>query len=98
MRESLSNRSFLFLLASSISGAMAAGMAASLNIYFSTCSWEFSSTPISYLTLGVYLSAVFALIAVPILSRRFAKRTITRLMAVLSVTTGLTRCCCGSPA
>ena len=90
MRESLSNRSFLFLLASSISGAMAAGMAASLNIYFNTYFWEFSSTQISYLTLGVYLSAVFALIAVPILSRRFAKRTITRLMLVLSVTTGLT--------
>jgi Na+/melibiose symporter-like transporter len=90
MRESLSNRSFLFLLASSICGAMAAGMAASLNIYFNTYFWEFSSTQISYLTLGVYLSAVFALIAVPILSRRFAKRTITRLMLVLSVTTGLT--------
>jgi Na+/melibiose symporter-like transporter len=90
MRDSLSNRSFLFLLASSISGAMAAGMAASLNIYFNTYFWEFTSKQISYLTLGVYLSAVFALIAVPILSRRFAKRTVTRLMLVLSVTTGLT--------
>ncbi len=90
MRETLSNRSFLFLLASSVSGAMAGGMAASLNIYFNTYFWEFTSKQISYLTLGVYLSAVFALIAVPILSRRFAKRTVTRLMMVLSVATGLT--------
>jgi Na+/melibiose symporter-like transporter len=90
MRESVSNRSFLFLLASSVAGAMAAGMAASLNIYFNTYFWEFTSTQISYLTLGVYASAALALVAVPILSRRFPKRTITRLMMVLSVTTGLT--------
>jgi Na+/melibiose symporter-like transporter len=90
MRQSIANRSFLFLLASSVAGAMAGGMAASLNIYFNTYFWQFTSTQISYLTLGVYLSAVFALILVPILSRRFAKRTITRLMMVLSVTTGLT--------
>jgi Na+/melibiose symporter-like transporter len=90
MRETLSNRSFLFLLASSVTGAMAAGMGASLNVYFNTYFWEFTSKQISYLTLGVYLSAVFALIAVPILSRRFSKRTITRLMMVLSVGTGLT--------
>ena len=47
MRESLSNRSFLFLLASSITGAMAAGLGASLNIYFNTFFWEFSSQQIS---------------------------------------------------
>jgi Na+/melibiose symporter-like transporter len=65
-------------------------MGAALNVYFNTYFWEFSAKQISYLTLGVYLSAVFALIAVPILSRRFSKRTITRLMMVLSVGTGLT--------
>ena len=90
MRESLSNRSFLFLLASSVAGAMAAGMAAALNIYFNTYFWAFTSQQISYLTLGVYLSAVMALIAMPRLSRRFPKRAITRAMMVLSVTTGLT--------
>jgi len=90
MRESVSNRSFLFLLASSVASAMAAGMSASLNIYFNTYFWEFTSKQISYLTLGVYLSAVMALVAVPALSRRFAKRTVTRLMMVLSVATGLT--------
>ncbi|HEY1425863.1 MAG TPA: MFS transporter, partial [Caulobacteraceae bacterium] len=90
MRESVSNRSFLFLLASSVAGAMAGGMAASLNIYFNTYFWEFTSTQVSYLTAGVYASAVMALFLVPFLSRRFSKRTITRSMMVLSVTTGLT--------
>jgi Na+/melibiose symporter-like transporter len=90
MRETLSNTSFLFLLASSITSAMAAGMGAALNVYFNTFYWGFSSTQISYLTLGVYLSAVIALLAVPRLSRRFSKRVVTRMMLVLSVTIGIT--------
>ena len=90
MRETLSNRSFLFLLVSLIASAMAAGMGAALNVYFNTFFWEFSSKQISYLTLGVYLSAVIALVAVPWLSRRLSKRTVTRLMLVLSVTVGIT--------
>lgn len=89
MRETLSNRSFLFLLASSLTSAMAAGMAAALNIYFNTFFWEFSARQISYLTIGVYLSAVIALVAVPGLSRRFSKRMVTRAMLVCAVTVGL---------
>ena len=89
MRETLSNRSFLFLLASSITSAMAAGMAAALNVYFNTFFWEFSALQISYLTMGVYLSAVIALVAMPRLSRRFSKRMVTRAMLVCSVTVGL---------
>ena len=90
MLQSLSNRSFMFLLASSVAGAMAAGMGAALNIYFNTYFWQFTSRQISYLTAGVYASAVMALFLVPFLSRRFSKRTITRAMMVASVATGLT--------
>ena len=90
MRETLANRSFAFLLASSIASAMAAGLGASLNFYFNTFYWEFTAKQISVLTLGVYLSAGIALAAVPILGRRFSKRAITRTMMVLSATTGLT--------
>jgi GPH family glycoside/pentoside/hexuronide:cation symporter len=90
MKETLSNRSFLFLLISSIASAMAAGLAASLNFYFNTFYWEFTAQQISILTLGVYLSAAMALFGVPILARRFGKRTVTRTMMVLSVTVGLT--------
>jgi len=69
---------------------MAAGLGASLNFYFNTFYWEFTAKQISVLTLGVYLSAVMALAAVPILGRRFSKRTVTRTMMVLAVTVGLT--------
>ncbi|HUO11811.1 MAG TPA: MFS transporter, partial [Caulobacteraceae bacterium] len=90
MRETLSNRSFAFLLASSIASAMATGLGASLNFYFNTFYWEFTAKQISVLTLGVYLSAIIALVAVPVLGRRFSKRAVTRTMMVLAVTTGLT--------
>jgi GPH family glycoside/pentoside/hexuronide:cation symporter len=90
MKETLSNRSFVFLLISSIASAMAAGLGASLNFYFNTFYWEFTSDQISILTLGVYLSAAMALIGVPLLAKRFGKRTVTRTMMVLSATVGLT--------
>jgi Na+/melibiose symporter-like transporter len=89
MKETLSNSSFVFLLISSICSAMAAGMSSSLNFYFNTFYWEFSATQISILTAGVYLSAVMALAATPFLARRFAKRTVTRIMMVSAVTVGL---------
>jgi glycoside/pentoside/hexuronide:cation symporter, GPH family len=90
MKETLSNRSFLFLLISSIASAMALGLSSSLNFYFNTFFWAFSAKQISILTLGVYLSAAGALTVVPILARRFGKRTVTRTMMVLSVGVGLT--------
>jgi Na+/melibiose symporter-like transporter len=90
MKQTLSNSSFLFLLGSSIASAMATGLSASLNFYFNTFYWGFSAQQISILTLGVYLSAIMALGAVPYLSRRFGKRAVTRTMMVLAVATGLT--------
>jgi glycoside/pentoside/hexuronide:cation symporter, GPH family len=90
MKETLSNRSFVFLLISSIASAMAVGLGASLNFYFNTFYWQFSAGQISILTLGVYLSAAMALGAVPHLAKRFDKRTVTRTMMVLSVSVGLT--------
>lgn len=90
VRETLSNRSFLFLLASTIASAMAAGLSSSLNFYFNTFYWEFTAKQISYLTLGVYISAVIALAATRALANRFGKRAVTRTMMVLAVTIGLT--------
>jgi Na+/melibiose symporter-like transporter len=90
IRETLANRSFLFLLASTIASAMAAGLSSSLNFYFNTFYWEFTAKQISYLTLGVYLSAVIALGAVRLLANRFGKRAVTRTMMVLASATGLT--------
>ena len=90
MAETLSQRSFLFLLISGIFSAMAAGLVTSLNFYFNTYFWEFSAKQISYLTLGVYMSAIMSLLAVPLLSRRFNKRLLWRGTLVLSLIVGLT--------
>lgn len=89
MRESLSNRSFLFLLAATVTAAMAAGLGASLNNYFNTFFWGFTAKQISLLTLGVFLSAIMALAAAPALSRRFGKRTTSISFTILSVIVGL---------
>jgi Na+/melibiose symporter-like transporter len=89
MRETLANRSFVFLLVSSLASAMATGLSSSLNLYFNTFYWGFTSAQISVLTIGVYLSAVIALVGVPPLARRFAKRSVTRTMMVLSLAFGL---------
>jgi Na+/melibiose symporter-like transporter len=89
MRQSLSNRSFLFLLASGVTAAMAAGLGASLNNYFNTFFWGFAAKDIALLTLGVFLSAIFALSAAPALSRRFGKRTTAMALTILSIIVGL---------
>ncbi len=89
MRESLNNRSFLFLMAAGITAALATGLGASLNNYFNTFFWGFTAKQISLLTLGVFLSAIFALGAAPALSKRFGKRTTSITFTILSVIVGL---------
>jgi Na+/melibiose symporter-like transporter len=89
MRESLSNRSFLFLLAATIASALATGLGASLNNYFNTFFWGFTARQISLLTLGVFASAAMALPAAPMLSRRFGKRTTCITFTILGAVFGL---------
>jgi Na+/melibiose symporter-like transporter len=90
MRQSLSNRSFLFLLAAGIAAAMATGLTASLNGYFNTFFWGFGAQQIAWLTGSVFLSAILALAAGPRISRRFGKRTTTMVLTVLALIAGLT--------
>ena len=89
MRESLSNRSFLFLLAAGVTAAMAAGLGASLNSYFNTFFWGFSAREISVLTGGVFLSAIMALSVAPALSRALGKRTTTIALTIAAAATTL---------
>jgi Na+/melibiose symporter-like transporter len=86
---SLANRSFLFLLASGITYAMAIGLGASLNTYFATYFWGFTARQISILTGGVYLSALIAFAAAPRLSRVWGKRATAMSMMVLAVGVGI---------
>ena len=74
LRETLSNRSFIALFVSAIFSAMAAGISTSLNVYFNTFFWEFSSEQIGLLTLPLFLSAALALLIAPRVSARFGKK------------------------
>ena len=84
-----SNRSFLFLTLSGLATSMAAGLSASMNFYFLTWFWEFSSKQISFLVIGVFASAFLALFTAPRLSRRFGKRASAVSALALSVVVSL---------
>jgi GPH family glycoside/pentoside/hexuronide:cation symporter len=86
LMETLSNRSFLALFAASIFGAMAGGLIAALAIYINTYFWELTSSQISVLVLGYFVSAVLAVAIAPGLSRRMGKKRAaiaTSLAAIL---------------
>jgi Na+/melibiose symporter-like transporter len=89
MRETLSSRSFLFLLASSICTSMAAGLATSLNVYFNTYYWGFSASQIGTLATGVFLSVIVSLPLAPFFSRRFGKRASAIVLTLLALVIGL---------
>ena len=84
-----SNRSFLFLTLSGLATSMATGLSASMNIYFNTFFWEFTSRQLSILIAGVFISAFLALFAVAPLSRRFGKRGTATSLIILSVSIGI---------
>jgi GPH family glycoside/pentoside/hexuronide:cation symporter len=88
----LAHRSFLFVLAASVLTAMAAGLAASLNVYFSTYFWGLSAANISAITSSALLSTLFAFFLAPRLSRAFGKKPTaiaTTLLGLVTVSTAM---------
>jgi GPH family glycoside/pentoside/hexuronide:cation symporter len=83
--ETLSNRSFLALFAAGTFAAMAAGLAAALAIYLNTYFWELTSSQISLLVLGSFVSAAVAFGATPVLSRRLGKKTAAIAVSVAAI-------------
>jgi Na+/melibiose symporter-like transporter len=84
--ETLSNRSFLALFCASIFAAMAAGLIGALAIYINTYFWELTSSQISVIVLGYFVSAILAVAIAPGLSRRMGKKRaaiVTSLAAIL---------------
>ena len=74
IKETLSNRSFFALFFSALLQAVAAGVSTSLSIYFSRHFWELTSTEIGYMNLPYFLSAFFALMLAPRVSRWLGKK------------------------
>ena len=90
VRETISNRSFLFLMASTLASALMIGIAASLNQYFNTYFWGLTAHQIAGLTAGVFISAFLALFAGPPIAKRLGKRTTTMALFVVAVVIGIT--------
>jgi Na+/melibiose symporter-like transporter len=71
----LSNQSFIALFCAGMSLAMAAGLMASLSIYFNTYFWELSSGQISLLVMANFISAAAAVAISPVVTTRYGKKS-----------------------
>ncbi|TFU03876.1 MFS transporter [Polymorphobacter arshaanensis] len=83
--ETLSNRSFFALFATSAFGLIAGGVSASLSNYISIYFWGFSSQQIALLTFSLLLSAVVGGILAPVATRRMGKRRGALIIGLLAV-------------
>jgi glycoside/pentoside/hexuronide:cation symporter, GPH family len=86
--DTLTNRSFLAIFCAGIFGSMAAGLNASLGIYFNTYFWELTSTEISVFVLAAFFAAVLAGGLAPALSRRVGKKAAAIRTAIAAVLLG----------
>lgn len=74
MGTSLSNPSFVVLMAASLFGAMAIGTSANLLLYFATYFWGLVSAQLSIFQIGQLVAAVTSVALAGPLSRMFGKR------------------------
>ncbi len=74
MATSLSNPSFVVLMAASLFGAMAIGTSANLLLYFATYFWGLVSAQLSIFQIGQLIAALLSVALAGVLSRRFGKR------------------------
>jgi Na+/melibiose symporter-like transporter len=85
MFGTLANRTFLMILASSFFYAMGIGLGFSINLYFSTYFWEFSSAQIAVFTFSSLAAALLAFAIAPRIAQRFDKKP----AAMILIPTGL---------
>ena len=74
MVGTLANRNFLMILASSFFLYAGIGLGFSINLYFATYFWEFSSGEIALFTFSSLTAAVLAFAAAPRIAQRFDKK------------------------
>ena len=80
--ETLAHRTFLFVLAASFFSAMALGLGFSINLYFSTYFWAFSTGQIALLATSGMIAAVIGFVAAPAVSARWDKKPVTIALIV----------------
>jgi Na+/melibiose symporter-like transporter len=86
--ETLSNRSFVALFLAGMFAAMGAGLTAALAIYLNTYFWELTSSQMSLLGLGFFVSAAVAFAATPPLSRRLGKKPAAMCVSLAAIVLG----------
>lgn len=84
--ETISNPSFRALFIATLCGLIATGISATLNQYINTIFWEFDNTQIANLTMGVYISAILALIIAPLVGKTFGKKRGAMTIGALAFT------------
>ncbi|HWW58309.1 MAG TPA: MFS transporter [Sphingopyxis sp.] len=88
--QTLSHRGFLALLAFGVMKYTAAGMYAAMAVYFGTFVWELSPTSMGLLTFDGVVAATIALVIAPRLSKRYGKKPVAVVLAIVGVTISLT--------
>jgi Na+/melibiose symporter-like transporter len=85
MFGTLANRNFLFILTSSFFYAMGIGLGFSINLYFSTYFWEFSSFQIGLFTPSSLAAAILAFAIAPRIAQRFDKKPAAMILIPLGI-------------
>lgn len=84
--ETLSNPSFRALFLATLCGLLATGISATLNQYINGYFWGFTTTQTGTLTLGVFVSAILALIIAPIAGKSLGKKRAAIIIGLLAFT------------
>ncbi|MEO0982447.1 MAG: MFS transporter [Pseudomonadota bacterium] len=84
--ETLSNPSFRALFLATLCGLLASGISATLNQYINGFFWGFDTRQIAGLTIGVYISAMLALVIAPVVGRRMGKKRAAIIIGLLAFT------------
>jgi glycoside/pentoside/hexuronide:cation symporter, GPH family len=85
MFGTLANRPFLMILTSSFFYAMGIGLGFSINLYFSTYFWEFSSVQIAGFTFSSLAAAVLAFSIAPRIAQQFDKKPAAMILIPLGL-------------
>jgi GPH family glycoside/pentoside/hexuronide:cation symporter len=80
MFGTLANRNFLMILASAFFLYAGIGLGFSINLYFSTYFWEFTSSEIALFTFSSLAAAILAFAAAPRIAQRFEKKPAAMLL------------------
>jgi len=84
MAETAWHRSFLMLVVSNLVATMAAGVQATLGIYFATYFWGFTGPQIALMTVATVIAPTIAFRAVTPIGRRLGKKRTAILMWLLA--------------